>query len=109
MTRITLTAFDTGSIQSSTLLYPSPITMPATVSRAVQIKLPAVVQSKKGVMGIISMPAGTEIKVEPIGFVVAAATIDGHGEIGHHAAGFEVPHFGVAASTADEGDGIYAH
>ena len=37
--------------------------MPATVSRAVQIKLPAVVQSKKGVMGIISMPAGTEIKV----------------------------------------------
>ena len=42
---------------------PLPSTMPATVSRPVQIKLPAVVQSRNGAIGIISMPAGTEIKV----------------------------------------------
>ena len=50
-----------------------------------------------------------DFEVEPVGFIVAAATVHRHGEVGHHAAGLEVTHFGIAAGTANEGDGINAH
>jgi rod shape-determining protein MreB len=50
-----------------------------------------------------------DLKVEPVRLVVAAAAVHGHGEVGNHAARFEVAHFGIAAGTADEGDGIHAH
>ena len=63
ITSSTLITLLTGSIHSSTLLYPSPKTMPAMVSSKVQIRLPAVVQIRKGVIGISSIPAGTEISV----------------------------------------------
>jgi hypothetical protein len=50
-----------------------------------------------------------DFQVEPVGFVVAAATVHGHGEVRHHAAGFEITHLRVAAGSADQGDGIHAH
>ena len=50
-----------------------------------------------------------DFEIEPVRFVVAAATVHSHGEVGDHAAGFEVTNFGVAACTADKGDGIDAH
>lgn len=50
-----------------------------------------------------------DLKVEPVGFVPRAAPVHGKGEVGDHAAGFEVTHFGVAAGPADQGDRVDAH
>ena len=50
-----------------------------------------------------------DLEVEPVGFVVATATVDGKGQVGDDTAGFEVAHFGIPAGPADEGHGIHAH
>jgi hypothetical protein len=50
-----------------------------------------------------------DLQVEPVGFVAGAAAVDGEGEVGDHAARFEITDLRVAAGPADEGDGIHAH
>ena len=59
----------------------------------------------RGDLGLLA----PDLEVEPVGFVVAATTVDGEGQVGDDAAGFEVAHFGIPAGPADKGHGIHAH